>query len=126
MSESNKGRLIGYWVLTGIVVLSQGASGIADMIGAAPMVEGVTALGYPAYILLILGPAKLLGAVALAYRGAPVIKEWAYAGFTFDFLGAAASHALHGDGIGNIAPPLVLLAILAGSYVLRPESRRLT
>ena len=126
MSESNKGRLIGYWVLTVLVVLSQGISGVMDLIAAAPIVDGLTALGYPPYLVFILGPAKLLGAIALAWRGAPLVKEWAYAGFTFDFLGASLSHALNGDGIDLIAPPLVLLAILVGSYVLRPESRRLT
>ena len=89
------------------------------------MLKGVTALGYPAYLLYILGPAKLAGSFVLAFPGLPRLKEWAYAGFTIDFLGAAASHGLHGDGFGMIVAPLVALAILMGSYLLRPASRRL-
>jgi len=125
MNEEYKGRLIGYWLLTMLVVLSQGASGVMDLAGAQPLVDGVTALGYPVYILKILGPFKILGVIALAAPGFPRLKEWAYAGFTFDFIGAFASHLLNGDGPGELAPPLILLAILVGSYLLRPASRRL-
>ena len=122
---SGKGRLIGYWVLTAAVVLSQGASGAMDLIGAAPIVEAITTLGYPAYVLWILGPAKLAGAVVLALPGLRRLKEWAYAGFVIDFGGAFASHLFHGDGPKLLAPPLILLAVLLGSYFLRPEARRL-
>lgn len=115
---------VGYWILTGLIVLSQGASGIGDLAGAAPLVEAITALGYPVYLLKILGTAKLLGVIALAAPGFPRLKEWAYAGFVFDFLGAFASHLLNGDGPGLLAPPLVVLAILIGSYLLRPADRR--
>lgn len=125
MAETNKGRLVAYWVLTLIVVLSQGASGIGDLVGAEPLVKAIAALNYPGYILKILGPFKILGVIALAAPGFPKLKEWAYAGFTFDFIGAAASHVLNGDGPELIAPALVLLAILIGSYLLRPASRRL-
>lgn len=123
--ENNKGRIIGYWICTGIICLTQGASGVMDFSGFAPIVEGITALGYPQYVLYILGFWKLAAVAALLSPGLPLVKEWAYAGLFFDFTGAFASHALHGDGIDLLAPPLVLLAILAGSYFLRPASRRL-
>ena len=42
-----------------------------------------------------------------------------------DFIGAAASHLLHGDGLDKVAPPLVILSVLVGSYLLRPSERRL-
>lgn len=125
MSQQNKGRLIGYWILTALVVLSQGASGVMDLMGSAPVSEGIAALGYPPYLLMILGPAKLIGVAVLALPGLQRLKEWAYAGFVIDFLGAAASHTLNGDGPDLIAPALVLLAVLMGSYALRPDSRRL-
>ncbi len=125
MSDDNKRALIGYWICTGLVVVSQGFSGVGDFLGLEPLVEGVTALGYPAYILYILGTAKILGVIALAVPGKPLLKEWAYAGFVFDLLGAAASHVLNGDGPDLIMPPLVVLAILVGSYKLRPADRRL-
>ncbi len=123
--EQGKGRIIGFWVLTGIVVLTQGASGVMDLLGSAAVVDGIKLLGYPSYLLYILGPAKLAGVTVLAIPKMPRLKEWAYAGFTIDFLGAAASHTLNGDGVQLIAPALVLLAVLMGSYFLRPDDRRL-
>ena len=120
-----KGKLIGYWILTGLIVLSQGASGIGDLMGAEPLVEGVTSLGYPAFVLNILGPWKLLGAIVLALPGKGLWKEWAYAGFFFDLTGAFASHLMHGDGVDLLMPPLVILAFLIGSYLLRPADRKL-
>ena len=125
MSDDNKKALIGYWIFTALIVVSQGASGVMDFLGAAPVLDGVTALGYPAYILYILGTAKLLGVVAIAVPGKPLLKEWAYAGFVFDFLGAAASHVLNGDGPDLFMAPLVILGFLIGSYTLRPSDRRL-
>jgi hypothetical protein len=44
----------------------------------------------------------------------------------FDLTGAAISHAAVGDSTADIVAPLVFLALLAASYALRPESRRLT
>ena len=121
--SAGKGRVIGFWVLTGMVVLSQGASGIMDLTGAEAVASGITLLGYPSYLLYILGPAKLAGVAVLAIPKMPRLKEWAYAGFAIDFLGAAASHVLNGDGIQLIAPALVLFAVLMGSYFLRPADR---
>jgi len=54
-----------------------------------------------------------------------MLKEWAYAGMLFDLTGAAASHAATGDPAGKIATPLIILGIVAASWALRPESRKL-
>ena len=123
---ASKGRTIAFWLLTGLIVISQGASGVADLLQAQPLLEGVTALGYPAYILKILGPFKILGAIVLAIPGLVRLKEWAYAGFFFDFTGAFLSHVYHGDSIDLILPALIATLVLLGSYFLRPESRRLS
>ena len=125
MADAKKLRLIAFWILTTLVVLSQLVSGVLDLAGFEPITKSVTALGYPAYVLYILGPCKILGAITLAAPGFPRLKEWAYAGFVFDFVGAFASHALHGDGPGLLIPPLIPLSLLIGSYVLRPADRRL-
>lgn len=125
MSNGSKGRLIGYWLLTGLVVLTQGVSGVMDLVGAAPVLDGVTALGYPAYILWILGPAKLAGIAVLALPGLQRLKEWAYAGFVIDFGGAVLSHLLAGEGIASALPAGIALVVVIGSYALRPASRKL-
>lgn len=87
--------------------------------------EGMTHLGYPAYFVSILSVWKTLGGVAVLAPRLPRLKEWAYAGMFFDLSGAAASHASVGDPAGKIATPLVILGIVAASWALRPESRKL-
>ena len=96
-----------------------------NLMRAEVQAESIAALGYPDYLMTILGVAKLLGVIALLLPGTPLLKEWAYAGFTFDLLGAAASHGFNGDSATEIAIPLVVLAIAATSYCLRPANRRI-
>jgi len=78
-------------------------------------------LGYPPYLLTILGTAKLLGALALLQNRLPTLREWAYAGFTINLLGATASHLFAGDPLSIAMVPAALLAPLAVSYILGPE-----
>ena len=118
-------RLIVYWLATGLFCLAMTAGGAMNLMRAEMQKEGLAALGYPEYLMTILGVAKLLGVVALLLPGLPLLKEWAYAGFTFDLLGAAASHAFVGDAMGETVVPLVILSIGLISYRLRPLPRRL-
>jgi hypothetical protein len=75
-------------------------------------------LGYPVYIMTILGTAKILGAIGILQNIFKTLKEWAYAGCTFHFLGASASRAYVGDGAFLITFPLILLAMMFVSYFL--------
>ena len=110
---------------TGVFCLAMTAGGTMNLLRAELQKESVVALGYPEYLMTILGTAKLLGVVALLMPRFPLLKEWAYAGFTFDLLGASASHAFVHDPPMETALPLIILGIAAASYVLRPASRRL-
>ena len=86
---------IWYWITT--ILFS-----LAILMGVIPSEQGkelMTHLGYPLYLMTILGIAKVLGVVAIVQQKYKTIKEWAYAGFTFDILGASASIYLAGDGI---------------------------
>ncbi len=125
MAQQSKGKFIGYIILTGLIVLSQGPSGVMDLMGAEEIVKGLTALGYPLYLMKILGVAKIAGIIVIAIPGVLRLKEWAYAGLAIDFLGAFASHVLNGDGPDLFMPALVVFAILMGSYFLRPDNRKL-
>jgi uncharacterized membrane protein YphA (DoxX/SURF4 family) len=113
------GKKIGYWTTTLIVAGMMLLTGSMYLSGAAQVLEAFAHLGYPPYFRVFLGTAKLLGAVALLYPRVPRMTEWAYAGFTFTFLGAAWSHYGAGDGIGKAVAPLVLLALLLVSDRLR-------
>ena len=119
------GKLIGYWVATGLFSLVFIAGGIANLLRVEPQRVIMEQLGYPEYLMTILGVAQFLGVVALLLPGVPLLKEWAYAGFTFDLLGAAASHGFAGHSISEVAIPLVILGIAAISYWLRPTERRI-
>ena len=114
-------RSISYWITTVLFALALGASALGDLVLAPPIVEGITALGYPLYFVTILGVWKALGVIAITAPGFPRLKEWAYAGFFFHLTGAIASHLAIGDVA--IAAPVVLLLLGVTSWALRPESR---
>ena len=115
---------VGYWSVTGLFAVARTASGVADVMGAEPVAQVMSGLGYPAYFAPILGVWKLLGVAAVLAPGFPLLKEWAYAGFFFTLSGAAVSHLLAGDPPGATVPALVLLLLTTGSYLLRPARRR--
>lgn len=60
--------------------------------------EAFTGLGYPTYLIYPLGIAKVLGLMAIWTNKSQLLKEWAYAGFVFDFLLAISAHISVGDG----------------------------
>jgi uncharacterized membrane protein YphA (DoxX/SURF4 family) len=119
------GRRIAYWVTTALTAFIFLSGGVADLVRPAPVVEGMTHLGYPVYFMLILGVWKVLGGIAVLVPRFPRLKEWAYAGMLFDLTGAAASHASVGDPVAKVVTPLLLLVIVVASWALRPEGRRL-
>jgi len=119
----SKPRVIGYWVTTGLLAAAFLAAGAAELASEPAAVAATLALGYPAYLLTLLGAWKVLSIPALLAPRLPRLKEWAYAGIFFDLTGAAASHAFSADSPGKIATPLVLLLIAAASWALRPQSR---
>ena len=116
-------RKITYWIATGLVAALSLFAGYAYVSGGAQVVEGFAHVGYPQQLRVLLGVAKLLGAITLLAPGLPKLKEWAYAGFTFAWIAACLAHYLAKDGPTAFAP-LVLLVLLAVSYVTRPSSRR--
>ena len=118
-----KPMLVGYWVTTGVFAALFLASGVVGLAQVPANVAATRALGYPPYLLTILGVWKLLSVLALIAPRLPRLKEWAYAGIFFELTGAAASHAFSGDTPGRIATPLVLLLLPAVSWALRPPSR---
>lgn len=73
-----------------------------------------TSLGYPSYIVYPLAIAKILGLVAIWVNKSKSIKEWAYAGFFFDFVLAFFAHVMVGDG--EFAPAIIATVLLFASY----------
>ena len=73
-----------------------------------------SSLGYPTYVVYPLAIAKILGVIAILSKKSSTLKEWAYAGFFFDFVLAAAAHLSVGDG--EFAPAVVASVVLLVSY----------
>jgi hypothetical protein len=120
-----KGKLIAYWICTALIALTIGSGGAAQALRVPQNVEGMTALGYPVHFIVLLGVWKVLGALTLLAPKLRLVKEWAYAGIFIDLSGAVVASAANAGGAFHIIAPIVLIGILAASWVLRPESRRL-
>ena len=101
-----------YWVLTVIFVLFMAMDGGAGIAREKTGQEVMRHLGYPIYIMVITGVFKVLGAIAIAQNSLKTIKEWAFAGFFINFVGAFASRAFVGDSIGLLMFPLVILVVM--------------
>ncbi len=105
-----------YWISTGLFSLLMLFSAFGYLSQSEQMVEGMKHFGYPLFILNILGTAKLLGALALLTPKFAKLKEWAYAGFTFNLIGAIWTHLAVGDSAGA-AFVFVPFALFAASYI---------
>jgi hypothetical protein len=118
MTATKKQRGL-YWVVTILFLLPMAGSGVLEALVERPASTAATMvhLGYPLYLMRILGLAKVLGAVAIVSDRSKTLKEWAYAGYTFDLLGAVASHLIVGDG-PVAAAPAIMLALVLTSYRL--------
>ncbi|MDQ0637705.1 putative membrane protein YphA (DoxX/SURF4 family) [Pedobacter sp. W3I1] len=107
-----------YWIATIIFALMMIMDGIGGITQQEAGKEVLKHLGYPMYLLIIVGIAKLLGAASILQNKFITIKEWAYAGFAINFIGAFASRAFVGDGISLLIPPLIALVIMFIPYIL--------
>jgi len=125
MTLSNRTRTIGYWLATGVAALAFAVPGVGNLSRVPQIAVDMAHLGYPPYFLTVLGTWKLLGAAAIVVPRFPRLKEWAYAGMIFDLTGAAISRAVSGDGVLTVIEPLLIGALVAASWALRPEGRML-
>ncbi|MBS1496998.1 MAG: DoxX family protein [Bacteroidetes bacterium] len=124
MSKRNK---IIYWIATIWLALGMVATGAGQLFkikngqGGADMISH---LGYPQYLLMLLGVWKLLGAIAILIPKYPLLKEWAYAGFFFIMSGAIVSHIAVKDSFVEILPGTFLLILTLISWYFRPANRK--
>jgi hypothetical protein len=130
--KSGKGKKIFYWICTIWLALGMLATGVQQLMkvqleGALspPGVYGITQLGYPVYVLTILGIWKLLGVVALLIPKYPLLKEWAYAGIFFLLTAAIFSHIAVGHSLIELFPSVFLLVLTVVSWYFRPADRKI-
>jgi hypothetical protein len=120
----NKRNKIIYWIATIWLSLGMFSTGLVQILHIKEEVALTENLGYPAYLLTIIGIWKMLGVIAVLVPGFPLLKEWAYAGFFFVMTGAVFSHLAAGQAT-DVFPSLLLLALTVTSWYFRPAERRL-
>jgi hypothetical protein len=117
-------RKTAYWGSTAIVGVML-LMALSYLTGNEQVVTGFAKAGYPQHLRIILGLAKPAAAIVLLLPGLALLKEWAYAGVTFTWVMASISAYSAGEGAHIWTIPLVLLLLLAASYVSRPANRRI-
>lgn len=121
------GKII-YWIATVWLALGMVATGTGQLIkmkngqGGADM---ITHLGYPVYLLTLLGTCKILGVIAVLIPKFLLLKEWAYAGFFFIMTGAIFSHIAISDSFTELIPSSLLLVLTIVSWYFRPANRKI-
>lgn len=118
-------RLIAYWLFTILLAFELAAGALWDLLRIEYVRVALTQLGYPLYLLVILGAWRVPGALALLVPRFRRLKEWVYAGAFFEYTGAAASHLLAGGHGGQWVGPLIFSGFTLVSWALRPAPRRL-
>src|SRR5262249_26100993 len=114
----SKGLTTASWVVTGLFAAMMTLSGVAYVVGFRALAASMRELGYPDYFPGLLGVAKLLGVAGILLPGMPRLREWAYAGFTFELVAAIASHLITGTA-AHVPPAVFALALMSTSYILR-------
>ena len=106
-----------FWTATIIIALFEGLMpALTSQTELAK--EGIKHLGYPLYFGNAIVVFKVLGVLTLLIPQVPKrVKEWAYAGFTFDFIFAALSHGVVDGMTGQTFFPLIVFGILVVSYI---------
>lgn len=102
------------------------STGLVQLIQMKEEVDLITHLGYPIYLLTLLGIWKILGVIALLMPKFPLLKEWTYAGFFFAMSGAIFSHLCVADDAITYFGPTLLLLLTIVSWFFRPESKKVT
>ena len=114
MNEGSHLDWLGYHGIDGSVDAAVSSTGRSSDSRCAGRVQ---ASRLSTYLLLFLGTAKILGVTAVLTPGVPRLKEWAFAGLTFDLTGAVYSHLSVGDPASAWMPAAIGLVLMAGSYI---------
>jgi len=114
-----------YWIATVWLSLGMVSTGAVQLIKMKEEAAMFAHLGFPLYLLTLLGIWKMLGVVAVLIPRFPLLKEWAYAGFFFAMSGALFSHIAVGDPAKELFGPSLLIVLTVVSWYFRPAERRI-
>ena len=106
-----------YWIFTVLLIALMLMSAVTSFMPNPQSEAMMQSIGYPYNVLYLLAVAKILGVIALLVPGFSRLKEWAYAGFTFDLIGAVYAFLMVGTPLADTAFMLVGLVLVFGSYI---------
>ena len=116
-----KTKRIFYWAVTILLAAMMLVSGTAYVIKTADVAKEFTALGFPLYIIVLLGISKTIAALVLLNNQYKKLVEWAYAGLFFDFSLALSAHLMIGDC--EYLPTIIVILLLSISYHYKDQVR---
>jgi uncharacterized membrane protein len=113
-----------YWIFTIIFAAFMAMGAFYDIISHPIAIQGMhNELGYPLYFIPFIGVLKMLGAIVILLPGFHRIKEWAYAGFAFDLIGA--TYSVYSIGKPDWMYMLVMIAFMFFVYFLYVKRKKL-
>jgi hypothetical protein len=124
-NRSEKRTKIIYWIFTLWMALGMVSTAIVQLMRNKDELANFTNLGYPAYLMTIIGVWKILGVITILIPKRLLLKEWAYAGFFFVMSGAVISHLIVGDPAARTLPAVLLLVLVLISWYFRPANRKI-
>jgi hypothetical protein len=107
-----------FWIISGLFSAFMLFSAVPEILNTKDEIAFMDHLGYPGYLGMFLGVAKILGVIGILVPGFPRIKEWAYAGFAFDLAGATYSQIATDGFLPQELFMLLPIAFLVLSYFL--------
>ena len=107
-----------YWITTGLLALLMIFSSVSSLTSPAQSAQFFKAMSMPTYLIPFLSVAKLLGVIAILVPGYPRIKEWAYAGLSFDLIGALVCNYYSAGTTGAWLPMILFVGLAFASYFL--------
>jgi len=113
---SVKVQKVVYWVATGVLCALMVFSAVTYVVRHGRVEVVFVRLGFPTWIIYPLATAKILGVIAILSKRSRTLKEWAYAGFFYDFVLALCAHLSARDG--QFVPALLSLVVLLISYAM--------
>jgi len=123
--RSRKGKLVGYWIVTGLMAFVLISGGIAELLNSKTTIDGMLSLGYPIYFTHLLGFWKIAGGIVLVAPRLTLIKEWAYIGVFLDMSGAFMTHIACHSAAYHLIVTGILSVLVILSWALRPATRKI-
>lgn len=115
---SSKKSNVLYWTFTllfGVLIILDGIGGLVYGEEGDRLMK---TLGYPPYLLKVIGVSKILAGIAIIQQRFPAIREWAFAGLVINLVCAFIARIMSHSPAFETIFPLLLLAFLFVPYLL--------